>query len=120
LQAGAIQAINAADQDIQTMIAAYTRRRDIMVDGLNSIPGITCLKPVGAFYAFPNIKKLGSSYDVAVDFIKKGHVISTPGTAFGNAGEGYLRMSYANSEANLIEAIRRMKEVVETHYADKI
>jgi aminotransferase len=47
-------------------------------------------------------------------------VISTPGTAFGNAGEGYLRMSYANSEANLIEAIRRMKEVVETHYADKI
>jgi aminotransferase len=120
LQAGAIQAINAADQDIQTMIAAYTRRRDIMVDGLNSIPGITCLKPVGAFYAFPNIKKLGSSYDVAVDFIQKGHVISTPGTAFGNAGEGYLRMSYANSEANLIEAIRRMKEVVETHYADKI
>ncbi len=117
LQMGAIKAITTAEEDVKTMIAAYTRRRDIMVDGLNSIPGITCLKPVGAFYAFPNIKGLGKScYDVAVDFIQKAHVITTPGTAFGAEGEGYLRMSYANSEENLIEAVRRMKEVVEKHY----
>jgi aminotransferase len=117
LQMGAIRAIQAADDDVKQMIEAYTRRRDIMVDGLNSIPGISCLKPVGAFYAFPNIKALGKSgYDVAVDFIQKAHVITTPGTAFGAAGEGYLRLSYANSEERIAEAVRRMKEVVEKHY----
>jgi aminotransferase len=117
LQMGAIRAIQTAEDDVKEMITAYTRRRDIMVDGLNSIPGITCLKPVGAFYAFPNIKGLGKSgYEVAVDFIKKAHVITTPGTAFGDEGEGYLRLSYANSEENIAEAIRRMKEVVEKHY----
>jgi len=117
LQMGAIQAIQAADEDVKAMIAAYTRRRDIMVDGLNSIPGIHCQKPVGAFYAFPNIKELGkTSTDLAIDFIQKAHVITTPGTAFGAEGEGYLRLSYANSEENLIEAVRRLKDVVETHY----
>lgn len=120
LQAAAAHAIEASEADVKKMIEAYTRRRDIIIDGLNDIPGITCRKPEGAFYAFPNISKLGASWDVAVDFIQKAHVISTPGTAFGTAGEGYLRMSYANSEENLIEALRRIKEVVITHYADKI
>ncbi|MGI5838259.1 MAG: pyridoxal phosphate-dependent aminotransferase [bacterium] len=120
LQAGAAHAIQGSEADVKQMIAAYTRRRDIIVDGLNDIPGITCRKPEGAFYAFPNISKLGKSWDVAVDFIQKAHVVSTPGTAFGAAGEGYLRMSYANSEENLIEALRRIKEVVIKHYADKL
>ena len=62
----------------------------------------------------------GHIWDVAVDFIQKAHVVSTPGTAFGAAGEGYLRMSYANSEDNLIEELRRIKEVVTKHSAAKL
>ncbi len=120
VQAGAIQALKEGEEDIKNMIQAYARRRDIIVDGLNEIPGISCKKPIGAFYAFPNIKQLGTSYDVAVDFIKKAHVVTSPGTAFGPGGEGYLRVSYANSEENLKEALKRITEVVKTHYADKI
>ena len=92
----------------------YKKRRDIIVDGLNSIRGISCYKPKGSFYTFPNVKKIGkNSETIANEFLEKAKVITIPGSAFGPHGEGYLRISYANSEENLKEAVKRIKKYIE-------
>ncbi|MDP4108710.1 MAG: aminotransferase class I/II-fold pyridoxal phosphate-dependent enzyme, partial [Bacillota bacterium] len=86
-------------------------RRDIIVDGLNKIPGVTCMRPCGSFYVFPNISSFGmSSMDFATGLLQQTGVVATPGSAFGDAGEGYLRMAFSNSEENIIEAVRRMSD----------
>jgi len=88
-------------------------RRDIIVDGLNSIKGFSCIVPLGAFYAFPNIRKTGySSKDLNELLLYKGGVAALAGTSFGEFGEGYLRFSYANSRENIKEAILRIKKVL--------
>jgi aspartate aminotransferase len=95
---------------IEAMIAEFQKRRDVIVEGLNRIPGISCLEPSGAFYAFPNVKALGrSSEDVASFLLDRGGVACLSGTAFGAAGQGYLRFSYANS----VEAIRAALDAME-------
>ncbi len=114
IQKGAEAALTGPDEPVKEMIESYSRRRRLIVDGLNSIPGIVCAEPQGAFYAFPNIKGLGkSSYDLAVDLIKKAGVLSIPGSVFGEQGEGYLRMSYATAEDQIKEAIERIRDYVE-------
>lgn len=96
------------------MIEIYKKRRDIIVDGLNGIRGISCYKPKGSFYVFPNVKKIGkNSENVANELLEKANVITIPGSAFGPHGEGYLRISYANSEENLREAVKRIKKYIE-------
>jgi len=96
------------------MIEIYRKKRDLIVDGLDSIRGISCYKPKGSFYAFPNVKKIGkNSETVANELLEKAHVITIPGSAFGLHGEGYLRISYANSEENLREAVKRIKKYIE-------
>ena len=96
------------------MIEIYRKRRDLIVDGLNSIRGINCYKPKGSFYVFPNIKKLGkNSETIANELLEKANVITIPGSAFGPHGEGYLRISYANSEENIKEAVKRIKKYIE-------
>ncbi len=98
------------------MVKEFQTRRDVLVEGLNSIPGITCEMPGGAFYAFPNIKKLGvSSATLADRLLEEAGVALLPGTAFGNHGEGYVRLSYANSLLNLEEAVRRIKGAVQKY-----
>jgi aspartate/methionine/tyrosine aminotransferase len=96
------------------MIEEFRQRRDLIVDGLNSIPGVKCHKPKGAFYVFPNIKnyteKMGrTSADVQRTLLHDYGVACLAGTSFGPGGEGYLRFSYAASRENLTEAIERMK-----------
>jgi len=89
------------------------RRRDVIVGGLNDIPGISCLSPKGAFYVFPNVKKLTSNTkQFAQALLDEGGVAALSGTAFGAAGEGYLRFSYANSVENIQEAIQRIRKFV--------
>ena len=89
------------------------KRRDIIVEGLNSIKGFSCIVPNGAFYAFPNITKTGyTSKELSDHILYKGGVASLAGTAFGAFGEGYLRFSYANSRENIQEAIKRIKEII--------
>ncbi len=84
-----------------------------MVDGLNKIPGVTCQKPQGAFYVFPNIQALGvSSADMASLLLEKAGVAVLPGSAFGQYGEGYLRLTYSNSLENIRKAIQRIAEAV--------
>ena len=94
------------------MLAEYQQRRDVIVAGLNDLPGVTCRKPQGAFYAFPNIRGTGLSSNQAADLIlEKGGVALLPGSAFGAHGEGYLRLSYATSLENIergLEAIQRV------------
>lgn len=94
------------------MIAEFRRRRDAVVKGLNAVPGITCRTPQGAFYVFPNVRRLGlrTSADVADRLLNEAGVATLAGTCFGAAGEGYLRLSYANSLANLDKAVSRIAE----------
>jgi len=112
-QYAAIKALSIFNKT-DKMIEIYKKRRDIIVDGLNGIRGISCYKPKGSFYAFPNVKKIGkNSETVANELLEKANVITIPGSAFGPHGEGYLRISYANSEENLKEAVKRIKKYIE-------
>ena len=102
---------------VDQMVADYTRRRDILVDGLNAIPGITCKKSAGSFYAFPNIKAFGkTSQAFAEELLENAGVVTVPGSAFGDMGEGYLRLVFANSDENLKEAVRRIADYVARAY----
>lgn len=92
------------------MTEIYRQRRDLIVSGLNSIEVITCIKPKGSFYVFPNITGLGKdSLTVANELLEKAGVITVPGSAFGKQGEGYLRISYANSMENIKLALERIE-----------
>jgi aspartate aminotransferase len=100
---------------VEVMVAEYQRRRDVIVAGLNAIPGITCQKPQGAFYAFPNITGTGfRSSDLANLILEKAGVALLPGSSFGKYGEGYLRLSYANSIKNIEKGLGQIKEIL-TH-----
>jgi aspartate/methionine/tyrosine aminotransferase len=95
------------------MVAEFRKRRDSFADGLNSIPGIHCLKPNGAFYLFPNISGVGlSSDEFANRLLNEAGVAALPGTAFGDYGEGYLRFSFASSLANIQAALERIRKFV--------
>jgi aspartate aminotransferase len=109
-QYAAIAALEGPWQPVTDMVAEFRRRRDIVVRGLNHIPGVSCLEPQGAFYAFPDITQTGlSSGELAATLLRDAGVALLPGTAFGPYGEGFLRLSYANSVENLqlaLDAIR--------------
>ncbi|MGV8018132.1 MAG: pyridoxal phosphate-dependent aminotransferase [Ignavibacteria bacterium] len=113
VQKGCIEALEGPQDSVDKMKAEFLARRDIIVDGLNSIPGFSCIVPDGAFYAFPNITKTGyKSRDLNDHLLYKANVAALSGTAFGEYGEGYLRFSYANSRENIKEAIKRIKGVL--------
>jgi aspartate aminotransferase len=113
-QIAAVAALTGPQDAVETMVAEFRRRRDAIVNGLNEIPGITCRTPAGAFYVFPNITGLGRSSDeIANLLLNEGGVSLLAGTAFGRNGEGYLRLSYANSLANIEEALDRIARTVE-------
>lgn len=106
-------ALQGDDPPSAEMVAGYERRRDFIYEAVNQIPGCSCQKPDSAFYMFVNIKKTGMTSDEFCKYIlKECYVTMTPGTAFGNSGEGYVRISYANSLEKLREAARRMMEVL--------
>jgi aspartate/methionine/tyrosine aminotransferase len=97
-QFAGVEAIVGPQDMVDGMVEEYQRRRDIIVAGLNSIPGFRCQKPQGAFYVFPNISGTGmTSNDLANLILEKAGVALLPGSAFGQYGEGYLRLSYATS-----------------------
>ncbi len=109
-QYAAIAALEGPWQPVTEMVAEFRRRRDFIVAGLNDIPGISCLEPPGAFYAFPDITGTGqTSAELQAGLLKDAGVAALAGTAFGPGGEGFLRFSYANSVENIrsaLEAIR--------------
>jgi aspartate/methionine/tyrosine aminotransferase len=112
-QFAGLEAVTGPQDMVDVMVAEYQRRRDVIVDGLNSIPGFTCRKPQGAFYAFPNIRGTGmSSTDLANMILEKAGVALLPGSSFGQFGEGYLRLSYANSIENIQRGLGKIHEAV--------
>lgn len=116
IQDAAVEALKRTDC-VADMVADYTRRRDILIDGLNAIPGISCKKSAGSFYAFANIKAFGkTSQAFAEELVEKAGVVVVPGSAFGEMGEGYLRLVFANSDENLKEAVRRIGDYVAKAY----
>ena len=107
------EAITGPQDWVDEMVAAYQNRRDVLIDGLNTIPGVSCRKPMGAFYAFPNIKSFNLSSDKMANLIlEKANVALLPGTSFGKYGEGYLRIVYANSLDNIKDALERIGNVL--------
>ena len=95
------------------MLQTYSQRRKVLVEGLNSIPHLTCIEPKGAFYAFPNITATGlTSEEFAMQLLQSTGVITVPGTGFGSAGEGFVRLSYATSTENILRGLERMEKFV--------
>jgi aspartate/methionine/tyrosine aminotransferase len=114
VQLAGIAALQGDQTPTARMVAEFKRRRDLVVDGLNRLPGVKCARPRGAFYVFPNITGTRrSSAEVADRLLNEAGVAVLAGTAFGQYGEGYLRLSYANSEANLRTALERMRPIHE-------
>jgi len=116
IQRAGMKALTDPQDEPKKMVAEFKRRRDVIVDGLNAIRGVTCLKPKGAFYVFPNVTGTGiDSEELAKKLLDEKGVAVLSGTAFGKYGKGYLRFSYANSVENIKEGVSRMKEYVESH-----
>ncbi len=110
-QMAGIEAITASQSLADEMVATFQRRRDCMVAGLNTIPGISCRLPQGAFYAFPNVSAFGiPSKQLALRILNETGVALLSGSDFGRHGEGYLRLCYANSIENIERALERLSE----------
>ncbi|RLG53870.1 MAG: pyridoxal phosphate-dependent aminotransferase [Thermoproteota archaeon] len=117
VQVAAVEAIRGPQDDVRRMVQEYQERRDLIFDGLNSIPGFSMIKPAATFYAFPNVKKLGvKSSELADMILNEAGVALLPGTAFGPEGEGYLRLSFATSKDMIKEGLKRIKEFVEERF----
>ncbi len=113
VQRAGIAALQGPMEPSMAMVAEFKRRRDIIVDGLNAIPGISCLRPHGAFYVFPNVTGTGiDCRELANKILEEANVAVLSGTAFGRYGEGYLRLSYANSVENINEAVDRIHKLL--------
>jgi aspartate aminotransferase len=109
-QMAGIEALTGPQDDEEKMRQEFLARREIIVDGLNAIPGVTCRKPHGAFYVFPNVKSFGrSSQEIADYLLYNAGVACLAGTGFGSFGEGYLRFSYATSRENIALALGRIR-----------
>jgi aspartate aminotransferase len=110
-QFGAIEALTGPQDEADAMRDEFIARRALIVDGLNAIDGVGCVRPHGAFYAFPNVSSFGrTSAEVADHLLYDAGVCGLAGTAFGSYGEGYLRFSYANSRENLAAALERIAD----------
>lgn len=112
-QLGGIAAYRGSQECVGQMVNEFDRRRQLVLRELNGMDGITCTHPLGAFYAFPSIRSFDrTSEEMAHILLQEAHVALAPGSAFGEHGEGYLRISYSNSYQNLEEALRRMGETL--------
>jgi aspartate/methionine/tyrosine aminotransferase len=113
-QRAALAALHGPQEPVDTMMAEFRRRRDVFVEGLNTIPGLRCAMPKGAFYAFPNISEISASSQAFANYLlQEGGVAALSGKDFGSYGEGYVRFSYANSLANLRKALERIADCAE-------
>ena len=109
LQRAGVAAISCSQESIAKMMTEYRSRRDILVRGLNDIPGISCHIPGGAFYAFPNISKFGMSSNQFADFLLESAGLAVlPGSNFGPQGEGFVRLCFASSAAQIREALKQI------------
>jgi aspartate aminotransferase len=109
-QVAGIQALRGPQEQVEAVVAKYKRRRDVLVAGLNEIPGLSCRMPQGAFYVFPNITAFGKTSTWMADYLlEEAGVALLSGTSFGKNGEGYLRLCFANSMENIQASLVRLK-----------
>src|SRR5215210_4598470 len=114
-QLGAVEALTGPQDDVEAMVVEFRARRDLVVEGLNAIPGIRCLRPSGAFYAFPDVARTGlTGAELAERLLHEAGVCVLAGTAFGGVGTDHIRISYANSRENLSRALERIRGLVES------
>jgi aspartate/methionine/tyrosine aminotransferase len=112
-QYGAVEALTGPQDAVDAMVAEFKARRDLIVDGLNAIPGVSCLRPLGAFYVFPDISGSGmTGAELAQRLLSEVGVSVLAGTAFGGVGVNHIRLSYANSRENITTALDRMRSVI--------
>jgi aspartate/methionine/tyrosine aminotransferase len=114
-QMAAIEALSAPESEhaVHRMVKVFERRRDLVVDGLNAIPGVRCAKPQGSFYAFPNIQGTGfGERELADRLLTEAGVAVLPGTAFGAAGKGYIRLAYTQSEDELKRGLKQIGDFI--------
>jgi len=115
-QKAGVEALIGPQDSVNKMVEEFRNRRDFIISGLNNISGISCRTPKGAFYVFPNIKGTNmSSNELETYLLEKAGVATLAGTSFGHQGEGYLRISYANSKQNIEEALERIKYALDKH-----
>ena len=113
VQMAGVEALKGPQDESARMVSEFQNRREVIVSGLNNIKGITCRKPLGAFYVFPNITGTGMKCRKLSEYLlNNAGVAVLPGTAFGQHGEGYLRLSFANSVQNIQKALNRIPEAV--------
>lgn len=113
-QIAGIEALTGPQTFVTQMVNEFQKRRDVIVDGLNAINGIKCVKPLGSFYVFPNVTELPLSCEEMADYLMdEVGVALLPGTAFGKFGDGYLRLSYANSLENIEDALGRIQTAID-------
>lgn len=109
-QIAGTEALNGDQEQVEKCKAIYKKRRDVLVQGLNDIPGVTCRMPKGAFYVFPNIKSFGKpANDLAEYLLQEAGVCVLPGTSFGAMGEGYIRLIYATSIQTIEQSLEKMR-----------
>ena len=114
-QMAGLAAITGPMDCVDDFLASFRQRRDLLVNGLNELPGISCRLPGGAFYAFPNVTGTGlASADLAHRLLEQAHIATIAGDAFGENGKGYIRFSYAASQDELIQALARMADFLNT------
>jgi aspartate/methionine/tyrosine aminotransferase len=114
VQMAGVEALRGPQDEVEKMVAEFRRRRDVIVSGLNKIGGISCREPKGAFYVFPNITGTGMDCRRLADYLlSEAGVAVLPGTSFGEYGEGYLRLSFANSVENIRKALDRISGALE-------
>ena len=120
-QIAAAEALNGPQDAVDAMIAEFRARRDLVVDGLNAIPGIRCLRPEGAFYVFPDVSGTGlSGSELAERLLREVGVSVLAGTAFGGTGSDHIRISYANSQERIRAALERIRTVAEPLVAARV
>lgn len=112
-QYAAIEAMKNGDKNVQTMVREYNRRRRVLVDGFRKM-GLDCFEPLGAFYVFPSIKSTGMTSDEFCEqLLINEKVLTVPGNAFGDCGEGFIRACYASSMDNIMEALKRIERFID-------
>jgi len=117
-QYAGLAALKGPQDEVTKMVAEFDKRRKVVVDGLNKLPGVSCGTPKGAFYAFPNVKRTGwKAKALASSLLEDAGVAIIGGPDFGILGEGYVRLSYANSTENILKALHRMGEFLSNRKA---
>ena len=117
-QYAGLAALTGPQDEVDKMVAEFDKRRKVVVEGLNKLPGVSCTVPKGAFYAFPNVKRTGwKAKELASALLNDTGVVTIGGPDFGILGEGYMRLSYANSTENILKALGRMGDFLASRKA---